>query len=147
MPDSEASESSPGQRLPHETMTALIPFASTLDLELVSAEPERVEGRLSWAPERCTSGGVLHGGALMAMADNFGGVCAYLNLPPQATTSTIESKTNFFRAVRDGRVRSVSHPLHVGRSTIVVQTDLFDEDGRRVGQTTQTQAVVGGAGR
>ena len=146
MSDSEASEGSPGQRLTHETMTALVPFAGTLDLELVSAEPERVEGRLSWAPERCTSGGVLHGGALMAVADNFGGVCAYLNLPPGTATSTIESKTNFFRAVREGHVDSVSCPLHVGRSTIVVQTDLFDEAGRRVAQTTQTQAVVDGTG-
>ena len=83
----------------------------------------------------------------MAMADNFGGVCAYLNLPPGTTTSTIESKTNFFRAVREGHIKSVSRPLHVGRSTIVVQTDLFDEGGRRVAQTTQTQAVVGGTRR
>jgi uncharacterized protein (TIGR00369 family) len=82
----------------------------------------------------------------MAMADNFGGVCAYLNLPPGTTTSTIESKTNFFRTVRRGRVDGVSRPLHVGRSTIVVQTNLFDGDGRRIAQTTQTQAVVGEAG-
>jgi len=146
MPDSEVSDG-PGQRLTHENMTGLIPFASTLGLELVSAAPERVEGRLAYSPERCTSGGVLHGGALMAMADNFGGVLSYLNLPPEATTSTIESKTNFFRAVREGRVVGVSRPLHVGRSTIVVQTDLFDEDGRHVAQTTQTQAVVGGTER
>ena len=146
MSDSKASGGS-RQQLTHELMMDLIPFARTLGVELVSAAPERVDGRLAWSPERCTSGGVLHGGALMGMADSFGGVCAYLNLPSGATTSTIESKTNFFRAVREGRVDSVSRPLHVGRSTIVVQTDLFDEDGRRIAQTTQTQAVVGGAGR
>lgn len=82
----------------------------------------------------------------MALADNFGGVCAYLNVPPGTTTATIESKTNFFRAVREGHVESVSRPLHVGRSTIAVQTDLFDTNGRHVAQTTQTQAVVGGTG-
>ena len=131
-----------GQRLTHEDMASLIPFASTLGLELIAAAPERVEGRLPWSPERCTAGGVLHGGVLMAMADNFGGVCAYLNIPPGATTSTIESKTNFFRAVWGGHVDSISHPLRVGRSTIVVQTDLFDGEGRHLGQTTQTQAVV-----
>ena len=147
MSNSEASESSPGQKLTHETMTALIPFAGTLGLELLSAVPERVEGRLAYSPERCTTDGVLHGGALMALADNFGGVCAYLNLPPGSTTSTIESKTNFFRAVREGHIKSVSQPLHVGRTTIAVQTNLFDEGGRPVGQTTQTQAVIGGAGR
>ena len=134
-----------GKRLTYEDVMGLIPFANTLGLELVSAAPERVEGRLAYSSHRCTAGGVLHGGALMAMADNFGGVCAYLNLPAGAATSTIESKTNFFRAVREGHVNSVSHPLHVGRSTIVVQTDLFDAEGQHVGQTTQTQAVVGEA--
>lgn len=122
-------------------MTGLIPFSSTLGLELVRAGPER-EGRLEYAPHICTADRVLHGGTLMAMADNFGGVCAYLNLPPGAATSTIESKTNFFRAVREGHVDSVSRPLHVGRSTIAVQTDLFDANGKHVAQTTQTQAVV-----
>jgi 1,4-dihydroxy-2-naphthoyl-CoA hydrolase len=87
-------------------------------------------------------GGVLHGGVLMALADTLGACCAVLNLPAGATTSTIESKTNFFRAVRGGIVEAVSRPLHVGRTTIVVQTDLSDEQGRRVAQVTQTQAVL-----
>src|SRR5918997_835828 len=143
MADSGVGDGS-GQRLTHEKMTDLIPFAGTLGLKLVPAAPERVVGRLAHSPERCTAGGVLHGGALMAMADNFGAVCAHLNLPPGFTTGTIESKTNFVRSVREGHVEGVSHPLHVGRSTIVVQTDLFDGEGRRIGQTTQTQAVVVG---
>lgn len=146
MSDSQASNG-PEQRLTHESMTNLIPFSGTLGIELVCATPKRVEGRLTYSPEICTADGVLHGGALMAMADNFGGVCAYLNLPPGANTSTIESKTNFFRAVRKGHVDSVTRPLHVGRSTIAVQTDLFDADGKHIAQTTQTQAVVGGVGR
>ena len=126
------------RRLTHEALTELIPLAETLGLELLSAEPERMEGRLAYSPHGCTADGVLHGGAHMAIADNFGGVCAYLNLPSGAVTSTIESKTNFFRAVREGRVDRVSRPLHVGRSTIAVQTDLFDANGRRVAQTSQT---------
>jgi 1,4-dihydroxy-2-naphthoyl-CoA hydrolase len=101
MSDSEASGGS-RQQLTHKPMVDLMPFASTIGVELVSAAPERVEGRLAYSPERCTSGGVLHGGTLMAMADSFGGVCTCLNLAPGATTSTIESKTNFFRAVREG---------------------------------------------
>jgi len=145
MSESETN-SDAGRRLTQEAMTELITLAGTLGLELLSAVPERVEGRLVYSPHRCTADGVLHGGALMALADNFSGVCAYLNLPPGAATSTIESKTNFFRAVREGHVESVSRPLHVGRSTIVVQTDLFDTNGRHVVQTTQTQAVVGGTG-
>jgi 1,4-dihydroxy-2-naphthoyl-CoA hydrolase len=119
-----------------------MPFATLIGAELVSASPEEVRGRLDWAPERCTTGGILHGGLLMALADSIGACCAVLNLPPGAGTATIESKTNFFRAVRDGFVEAVSTPLHVGRTTIVVQTDLFDGEGKRVARVTQTQAVI-----
>jgi uncharacterized protein (TIGR00369 family) len=69
-------------------------------------------------------------------------VCAYLNLPEGAVTSTIESKTNFFRAVREGRATATSTPLHVGRTTIVIQTDIRDDRGKRVALVTQTQAVI-----
>jgi uncharacterized protein (TIGR00369 family) len=119
-----------------------MPFARLIGAELVSASPQEVRGRLDWAPERCTTGGVLHGGVLMALADSIGAYCAVLNLPTGASTATIESKTNFFRAVREGFVEAVSTPLHVGRTTIVVQTDLHDAQGRRVARVTQTQAVI-----
>jgi uncharacterized protein (TIGR00369 family) len=85
---------------------------------------------------------VLHGGILMALADSAGGVCAFLNLPPGAHTATIESKTNFFGAVKEGTVRARSRPLHRGRTTIVVETDLYDSSDRHVARTTQTQAVL-----
>jgi 1,4-dihydroxy-2-naphthoyl-CoA hydrolase len=123
-------------------VAAVAPFAGLLGLEVTDASPEEVRGRLAWAEERCTAGGIMHGGALMGLADTLGGVCAFLNLPEAATTATIESKTNFFRAVRQGTVTGVTRPLHVGRSFIVVQTDLTDDQGRRVAQVTQTQAVL-----
>jgi 1,4-dihydroxy-2-naphthoyl-CoA hydrolase len=119
-----------------------MPFARLIGVELVSARADEVRGRLDWAAERCTTGSVLHGGALMAFADTMGAVCAFLNVRPGEGTSTIESKTNFFRAVRAGTVEAVTRPLHVGRMTIVVQTDLLDDQGRRVAQVTQTQAVL-----
>ena len=89
-----------------------------------------------------TSAGVMHGGALMSLADSVGAVCAFLNLPPGAATTTIESKTNFFRAVRSGSARATATPLHTGRTVIVVQTDIRDDAGKRVALVTQTQAVV-----
>ena len=122
-----------------------MPFAAALGIELEAAEAEEVRGRVAWALERCTAGGVLHGGVLMALADSLGGICAFLNLPPGAGTMTISSTTAFMRAVREGEVTAVARPLHVGRSVIVVQTDLRDEAGRRVAQVTQGQAVLGGA--
>lgn len=120
----------------------VVPFAGVLGIQLLSASAEEVQGRMPWAPERCTTSGVLHGGAIMTLADTLGATCAFLNLPPGASTSTIESKTNFFRPVRDGHIAAVAKPLHVGRTTIVVQTDVTDADGNRVGLTTQTQAVL-----
>jgi uncharacterized protein (TIGR00369 family) len=125
-----------------QALAAAMPLAVTLGIEVSAATAEDVRGRLAWAPERCTTGGILHGGAIIALADTLGAICAFLNLPPGAGTSTIESKTNFFTAVRSGHVEGVTHPLHVGRRTIVVQTDLRDATGRRVAQVTQTQAVL-----
>ena len=121
-----------------------MPFASMLGIELVSASADEVVARLAWAPERCTSGGVMHGGALMTLADSAGAVCAFLNLPPGAGTSTVETKTNFFRPVTAGAVQAVARPLHVGRRFVAVQTALTDDEGRLVAQTTQTQAVLAG---
>jgi 1,4-dihydroxy-2-naphthoyl-CoA hydrolase len=124
-------------------LAEIAPLAGTLGIAVSRAEREEVRGSMDWAPEKCTAGGVLHGGALMAFADTLGGVCAFLNLPEGATTTaTVESKTNFFRAVRGGTVDGVSRPLHVGRSFIVVQTDVLDDSERRVAQVTQTQAVL-----
>jgi 1,4-dihydroxy-2-naphthoyl-CoA hydrolase len=121
-----------------------MPFGAFLGLEVLSASPEEVRARLAWAEELCTAGGVLHGGALMSLADSAGGFCAFLNLPEGASgTATIESKANFFVPVRDGWVEGRSQPLHVGKTTIVVDTDLFDASGRRVARVTQTQAVLG----
>src|SRR5207244_2272431 len=87
-------------------LAATMPFAVAVGAEVTAATPEEVRGRLAWAPERCTSGGTLHGGAIMALADTLGAICAFLNLPPGAGTSTIESKTNFFAPVRSGRTRA-----------------------------------------
>jgi 1,4-dihydroxy-2-naphthoyl-CoA hydrolase len=120
-----------------------MPFGVFLGLEVLSSSADEVRARLAWGEELCTAGGSLHGGALMSLADSTGGLCAFLNLPDDATgTATIESKTNFFAPVREGWVDAVSRPLHVGRTTIVVDTDLLDATGRRVARVTQTQAVL-----
>jgi 1,4-dihydroxy-2-naphthoyl-CoA hydrolase len=121
---------------------AEIPFAAQLGIEVTAADAAEVRGTMAWAPELCTAGGILHGGALMAFADTLGATCAFLNLPDGATTATVESKTNFFRPVREGHVTATARPLHVGRSFIVVQTELADAEERPVAIVTQTQAVL-----
>jgi uncharacterized protein (TIGR00369 family) len=122
-----------------------MPFAALLGIELEAASPNEVIGSLRWREELCTVGGLLHGGVLMSLADSLGGLCAYLNLPSGAGTATISSSTNLLRAVRAGLVAARTRPLRVGRSVIVVQTDLRDEGGRLIAQTTQAQAVIGPA--
>ena len=124
-------------------VAAAAPFTTKLGMEFVEASPDEVRAQLAWSEELCTAGGALHGGALMGLADNVGGFLAFLNLPDGANgTATIESKTNFFAAVRSGRVHAVARPLHKGRRTIVVDTELFDDDGKLVARVTQTQAVL-----
>jgi uncharacterized protein (TIGR00369 family) len=119
----------------------LMPFAVALGIELLEVHPDRVRGRLEWTPERTTTADVMHGGAIMALADTCGGVCAYLNLPEGALgTATIESKTNFLRAVRSGAATAATRPLHRGRTVIVVETEVTRDDGKLAAKVTQTQA-------
>jgi 1,4-dihydroxy-2-naphthoyl-CoA hydrolase len=119
-----------------------MPFAALVGIDLLEASSELVRGRLAWAPERCTAGDLLHGGALMALADTCGGVCAFLNLPEGAHgTATVESKTNFLRAVREGTITASTRPLHVGRTLVVLETELTRDDGSLVAKVTQSQAI------
>jgi 1,4-dihydroxy-2-naphthoyl-CoA hydrolase len=117
-----------------------MPFATLVGIELLEAGPELVRGRLDWSPERCTAGGLMHGAALMALADSCGGVCAFLNLPDGAVgTATIDSKTNFLRGVREGSLTATTRPLHKGRTTMVLETELTRDDGALAAKITQTQ--------
>jgi 1,4-dihydroxy-2-naphthoyl-CoA hydrolase len=124
-----------------EQIRDTMPFAALIGAELLEVTPELVRGRIEFSPERCTAGGLMHGGALMALADGCGGVCAFFNLPEGAIgTATIESKTNFLRGVREGAVTASARPLHKGRTLIVIETELTREDGALVAKVTQTQA-------
>jgi 1,4-dihydroxy-2-naphthoyl-CoA hydrolase len=129
-----------------QSFSALIregmPLASLLGFEGVEGSEERVVVRGEWAPERCTAAGVLHGGYLMALADTAAAALAFLNLPPGASTATIEAKTNFLAAVRSGTVTARAELVHKGRTTIVVQVDTHDDAGRLLTRTLQTQAVI-----
>jgi uncharacterized protein (TIGR00369 family) len=134
-----------GSEDPTSTVHGLIPFAKTLAIETLRYAPEEVRARLAWSPELCTAGGVLHGGALMTLADTTGAACAFLNLPDGAAgTTTVESKTNFLRAVRSGYAEATSRPLHAGRTVIVVETDVRDDRDRLVARVTQSQLVLTG---
>jgi 1,4-dihydroxy-2-naphthoyl-CoA hydrolase len=126
-----------------EQLRELMPFAALIGIELLEATPELVRGTLSWSPERCTAGGLLHGGALMALADSCGGASAFLTLPDGASaTATVESKTNFLRGVRGGAITASTRPLHRGRTLIVLETEIVREDGALAAKVTQSQAFI-----
>lgn len=122
-------------------LIALMPFAEATGVVLDSADADRVVGHLDWAKGRCTAGGVMHGGALMTLADSIGAVCAFLGLPDGATTATTTSSSQLMRAVSRGTVTATARPLHRGRTQVVVQTELRDAEGHLVASTVQTQTV------
>lgn len=118
-------------------------FSRFLGIELVSYSRDRIVADLVVREEMANRNGVLHGGAIMAFADNLGGTAASLNLPHGARTTTLESKTNFLRPIPIGhRARAECLPLHRGRSTSVWQTTVTDEEGRVAAVVTQTQMVL-----
>ena len=124
-------------------LAALMPFGQLLGIEVVSADAECVVATLEWSPDLTTTGDLLHGGAIMALADTVGGIVAFLNLPDGAkATTTTSSATQFMAGVRSGTVTATGRPLHRGRTTIVVGTDLRNDDGRLVAHVTQTQLVL-----
>lgn len=118
-------------------------FARLLGLRLISATPDEVVAEMPVTPALSNRNGVLHGGALMSLADNVGGTAATINLPEGMATTTIESKTNFFRPVQIGdTARAAAVPLHKGRKTSVWQTTITRGDGKVVAVVVQTQMIM-----
>jgi uncharacterized protein (TIGR00369 family) len=111
-------------------------------IRITAADKEKVTGEVDADERHLNAGGIVHGGAFMAFADEIGGYAAGLHLQPGMRTTTIESKTNFFRACLPGRLIAEAVPLHVGRRMIVVQTTIYDAAGKRAALVTQTQLVL-----
>jgi uncharacterized protein (TIGR00369 family) len=127
----------------NEQFLARQPFPSLMGVEILHAAKDGVKARLTVRPDLCTSGHILHGGAIMAFADTLGATGAALNLAEGAGTTTIESKTNFIGAAKEGTtVIAESSPVHIGRRSSVWQTRITREDGKLVAIVTQTQLVL-----
>lgn len=118
-------------------------FARLLGVRVVSADPDEVICELPVTEQLGNRNGVMHGGAIMALADNMGGTGTFLNLPPGKTTTTLESKTNFLRPIRIGDVATARCvPLHKGRTTMIWQTTISRSDGKPAAIVTQTQMLI-----
>jgi 1,4-dihydroxy-2-naphthoyl-CoA hydrolase len=119
------------------------PFASLVGINITQVSPDRVTAELPVREELTNGNGILHGGAIMTLADNLGGAATMANLQAGFITTTIESKTNFFAAIPTGETaRAECTPLHRGRTTMVWQTRITREDGRLAAVVTQTQLVI-----
>lgn len=121
----------------------MLPFAELLGIEFRSASPDKIVAEMIVREDLCTRPAVLHGGAVMAFADTLGATGTILNLPEGASTTTIESKTNFVAPAPAGtRVIGEATPVHRGRRTMIWQTRVSTPEGRLVALVTQTQLVL-----
>ena len=119
------------------------PFAAFLGIKITHVSPDKVTAELAVREDLDNRNGTMHGGAVMALADNLGGTATVANLPPGGRTATIESKTNFFAVIPIGDTAYAEcTPLHRGRTTMVWQTRITRADGRLVAMVTQTQLVM-----
>ena len=119
------------------------PFAHFMGMKVTLVSKDRVEAELTVREELSNRNGILHGGAMMALADNCGGTATVANLPEGAITATIESKTNFFLGISVGdTARAECTPLHRGRTTMVWQTRITRGDGKLAAMVTQTQIII-----
>jgi uncharacterized protein (TIGR00369 family) len=123
------------------------PFAKMLGVKMTLVTKDRLEAELYVTPDHCTIPATLHGGALMAFADNMGGCGAFLNMPEGMMTTTVESKTNFLRPVPVGqKALAVTTPVHLGKSLQVWKTEISREDGKLAAIVTQTQMILAARG-
>src|ERR1700676_5411892 len=111
-------------------------------IRIIAEGKDKVVGEIDADQRHLNAGGIVHGGAYMAFADELGGHAAGLHLSPGTRTTTVESKTNFFRACGPGPPVGEAVPLHLGRRMIVVQTSIFGPGGKRAAMVTQTQLVL-----
>jgi 1,4-dihydroxy-2-naphthoyl-CoA hydrolase len=119
------------------------PFADFVGMKITHVSPERVTAEMIVTEQLSNRNGVLHGGAIMALADNLGGTATIANLSDGMSTATLESKTNFFAGIPIGNTaRAECTPLHRGRSTMVWQTKITRDDGKLAAIVTQTQIVM-----
>jgi 1,4-dihydroxy-2-naphthoyl-CoA hydrolase len=123
-------------------LTATMPFAVHCGVAIESASKDAVVGHLDWAEERCTIGGLMHGGALITLADSLGAVAAFLHLPQGAGTATVTTNTSLLRGLREGRATGTATVINAGKRFITVRTDVVDGEGRLLITTTQVQAVL-----
>ena len=118
-------------------------FSKLLGMTITSANKTQLFAEMTVQKEFANRNGVMHGGAIMAFADNIGGTATFINLEPGLSTTTIESKTNFFRPIKIGnKIKAQCDILKQGKKIVVLQTTIFRPDKKIAAIVTQTQMVL-----
>lgn len=125
-----------------EQLDAAVPFSSHIGIRFISASAGEVSAKLELSDEVGNFAGMMHGGAIMTLADTAGSTCAFLNLPPNTVTTTTDSNTRFLRPISSGDAVATARPLRVGRTSIVVEVEIHDQQGRLAAKTSMAQAVI-----
>ena len=141
MTDGETGVRKPQEALARANERIRGTFAGVLGMRFTRLTPERVEATLDIRPELKQPWGIIHGGAVMTLADTVAGAGAFMNVGPGQESVTIELKINLIRAVREGTIRAEAVPLHRGRSTSIWETRVTDRLGRLVAATLSTHFV------
>lgn len=125
-----------------EQLNSAVPLAGHLGIEIVSASPQEVVARVALRPEVSNFSGAMHGGVLMSLTDTAGSTCAFLNLPAGTGTTTTDSQSRFLRPITAGFATATATVLKAGRTLIVVEVEVRDDEGKLAMKSSQTQAVL-----
>ncbi|WP_042231959.1 hotdog fold thioesterase [Kurthia senegalensis] len=115
----------------------------TLDMNFVTLEKDKVVCTMPVGPKTHQPMGLLHGGASVALAETAASIAAFLNIDPEKQyTVGLEINANHLKGKRDGIVTATATPFHIGRSTMVWDIRITDEQGDAICISRCTMAVV-----
>ncbi len=115
----------------------------TLGIEVVSATPQQVTLSMPVDERTHQPMGFLHGGASVALAESAASIASFLNI--DARTHQIfglEINANHMKSVRSGNVYGTAKPFHIGKTTMVWEISIKDEEDRLISISRCTVGVV-----
>jgi uncharacterized protein (TIGR00369 family) len=114
-----------------------------LGMRMVEITPDRVVATMPVGPATRQYFGVLHGGASVALAETVASVGTYHQIDKETQMAVgMEINANHLRSKRDGIVTATATPLHKGRTSMVWDIRITDEEDRLICISRCTVAIV-----
>lgn len=117
-------------------------LCEALGLEITELGADYLKGTLPVDNRTRQHMGIIHGGASVALAETLGSVVANLCTDPGFHIVGLDINANHVRPGRPPLVTGIARPLHIGRTTIVVEINITDSDGKLVCVSRLTAAVL-----